>query len=433
MQINRAKRLAMSTTARSTGVVLGGNLLNAAIGFAAMMLISRVLAEDRFGLFSVALAVMTVSTGLADLGIGTGLVRFASRALDKDREQADIVFKAAYRVEVAISLLVVVIGWLIAPTVAAFLGKGTELVLPIRLGFIGAGAMSMLSFVTAVFQSWQQFAALSAVNIFGNIFKITAIIWLWQSAKLQEIPALAVYAAAPALALVIGFAIMPRDWMNRPTTPQINQAYRQLFAFNKWLTVSYLINSLITRIDVFVLARTKELAVVGIYSLGFQLAQIFPILIGSIVTVLLPQVSRMSTGEEFSRFFRKSLVISALFLVALVPMIIIIDPVIKTLLPAYVDSIGIFRLLFAGFAINIIFNPLSTVLLAKDRPQLITVTNAIQLIVAIAANIILVPVYGAYGAAYAFIIWTAVGAIVIGVMLFGVQTTADRRPPTAAT
>lgn len=421
--MTEAGRMFFSVTARNSGIVFGGNLLNAILGFVSMIIVARTLGPLDFGLFSVATSTMAVTAGLADLGIGTGLVRFSSLALEKDEKQAMQVFKAALDLEVIISLVVLVGGWLLAPTISSLLGRGSELVLALRLAFIGAGALSMWSFVTAVFQSWQKFLGLAIVNVATNIFKLVLILALLQLVMLREIPAIAAYVGAPILGLVISFYLMPRSFMKEPRSPKTREAYSRLIGFSKWIMVSYIINSVIIRVDVFVLTNIKGLEAVGLYSAGFQLAQVFPLLIGSMVTVLLPQVSRMSQPEEFLGFAKKSLIMSMVLIIILLPVYLIASPVIGLLLPEYLVSITIFKILLTAFLLNIIFNPLSTILLAIDRPDLLAYTNGVQLIVAIAVNIVLIPVYGAYGAAYAFFIWTAAGAVMVASALVATRRT----------
>ncbi len=56
-------------------IVLSGNVIGAGLGFVTTVLITRTLGPAQFGLFSVALAVMTIASQFSDFGISTGLVR----------------------------------------------------------------------------------------------------------------------------------------------------------------------------------------------------------------------------------------------------------------------------------------------------------------------------------------------------------------------
>ena len=61
-----------SKIGRDSAIVLAGNIFSAGLGFIATVLITRTLGPADFGVFCLALTVMSIATQFSDFGIGTG-------------------------------------------------------------------------------------------------------------------------------------------------------------------------------------------------------------------------------------------------------------------------------------------------------------------------------------------------------------------------
>ncbi len=410
----RLNRLLRSKTAKSTFIVFSGNLTTAALGFFCVVIISRVLGPYNFGLFSTAIVVMAMVVGLADLGIGTGLVRFASLYLEKDKKRADVMFKLTFDVEILISLAILILGFIFArPLAMLILGK-EELVIPLRLAFLGAASMSMGSYIVAVLQAWQSFVKLSLYSVLTNALKLSLVLLLFLCHYLRLLNVMVVYAIVPLFGLILGMVLIPRGFLREKDRTHRRHLFLQLFHFSKWIMLSYLANTVITRIDVLILSHYKGAEAVGIYSAAYQLSMVFPLIMGSLITVLMPQVSRLTHRGEFIFFMKKSLSMSTLIVVGLIPVFIFAKPLINLVFGTqYLASSGIFRILFVNFMINIVCNPIGTIVFALNKPMVTTYTNFGQLVISLVGNFLLIPIYGGYGAAYTFLTLTIMGSIII--------------------
>lgn len=410
--------LSRTKTARNSLIVFSGNLLTATLGFLSIVIITRVLGPYDFGLFSVALAVMTMVVGLADLGIGTGLVRFASLYLEKDRGKADVLFKVVFNLELLISGLILVLGLIFARPLAILISGKSELVFPLRLAFLGAAALSMGSYIVAVLQAWQSFIKLSLYSVITNVVKVSLIVTLLFLHYFHLISVMTVYAVVPFIGITLGMTLIPKDFFRKKHQINAKSIFLELFHFSKWVMISYLANTVISRIDVLILSRYKGAEAVGIYSAGYQLSMIFPLLIGSIATVLLPKVSRLTEKQQFLSFIKKTLLMSCLIIVVLFPGFIFTRELVGLFFGTkYLAAAGIFRVLFLAFMVNLIFNPISTVIYALNKPAVFTVANLIQLVLCLVGNFVLIPIYGGYGAAYTFLGHTLIGATIVATYL----------------
>ena len=156
---------------------------------------------------------------------------------------------------------------------------------------------------------------------------------------------------------------------------------------------------------------------VGIYNAAYRLAMVFS---------LIPQVYFTSVFPNMARTYRKNkifeeLVIASLGLMSLACFLVGIAGTIfsKFLIlviygEEYYQSIPIFSLLIWSIAISFINTSLANVLDATGNQHLNSLRMALGIVFNIMLNLILIPKYGAYGAAVA----TLITRIFIGILLW---------------
>jgi O-antigen/teichoic acid export membrane protein len=189
------------------------------------------------------------------------------------------------------------------------------------------------------------------------------------------------------------------------------KAFNEIFHFTKWVFMSYIATSLAGKLDIFLLSSWKGSESVGLYAAAQQLVQPMPLLIGAITTVLLPQVSRMTQRHEFASYIKKVSLGALLLCLGFLPVLLLGGFIINLIFgDRFSDSILAFQILFAAYLPAVFANPISLVVFAKNRPQLLTFVNYGQLALTLVATIIMIPIWGINGAALAFFISTSFGA-----------------------
>ena len=88
-------------------VVSGGNVLAAALGYLAVLVVSRVISVSDFGLFSLSLSILVVARYVVTLGTDTGMVTFgsASMAAGRSGEAAEVIH-VTLRIQLVTAMLV---------------------------------------------------------------------------------------------------------------------------------------------------------------------------------------------------------------------------------------------------------------------------------------------------------------------------------------
>ena len=83
----------------------------------------------------------------------------------------------------------------------------------------------------------------------------------------------------------------------------------------------------------------------------------------------------------------------------------------------YINSISILKILVIGSSFFLIALPLCSIILSLNKPQILVAVDLLVLIVMLAGNLLLIPVYGAIGAGIAVLFSKLVFLIIIVVLV----------------
>jgi O-antigen/teichoic acid export membrane protein len=416
-----------SKTLRDTGLVFTGNLAGQGIGFLATVIVIRHLGPVRFGLFSTAIAVMGLASQFADMGLGTGFVRYASLYLKEDQRKADILFKVTLYLKLAVGLLVLLIGMLIAKPLAVFVFKAPELIPLLQLAFIGSLGASLWGYLQAILQAKEWFVKYAWINVFNNSIKLFSIVYLLLTNAISENNAMLVLALVPFAGFFVDGLIVPKKFLKVKEKPEERNAIIiKLIHFSKWITLANLCTMLISRVDIFMLQSLSSPYQVGIYSGASQLATIFPIITSSITTSILPKVSALKDKTQLAEFVNTVTKLTPYLLILLLITLGIAKPLIKLLFGyKYLNSVSIFYLLVVSFVCGVYVNQLSLVAFSLNKVRFLTFVIYIQLPMSIMLNYYLIPLYGGMGASISTLIIKTFGNIIICWYIFKILRLND--------
>jgi O-antigen/teichoic acid export membrane protein len=398
-------------------LVLFANSISALFAFIAIVIMSRTLGAAGFGLFSIFFAVMTIATQLSDFGLSTSLVRFAAKHLGRDNVKADLVFKVAWQFQLVVSLLISAVGLLISPLLARHIFSNDILLWPLRLAFIGSFGASLTLYIISTLTARQAFNRFAIVKLIVPFGKMSIIALLCLIYRLNLLSSVATYAILPFIAFIIGAALIPKNFLK--VEGDVKTVFFELYHFNKWIVLSVLSVILFSKLDILMLGYFKSPEIVGRYSAAYTLAFIFPLITGSITTVLLPKVSRFNNIRELRSYVKKIVGFTIPVIIPLGIMLILSKYLILHIYgDEYLTSAVIFQILIIGFAFTIIINPISLIIYSINKPRQLTFLNIAQLILNFILNLLLIPSYGAIGAALATLAVNLMGTMFISVYIY---------------
>jgi O-antigen/teichoic acid export membrane protein len=182
-------------------------------------------------------------------------------------------------------------------------------------------------------------------------------------------------------------------------------------------------------LDTFVLSFFVTASFVGIYEAAWGIASLLGIVSIAIRRSLFPEVSELSTKDNFAQIkhiLEDALLFSGIFVIpGLFGAAVIGQRILKFYRPEFGQGAGILLILIGAYAADVYGSQFVNVVNGIDRPDLAYKINAAFIAVSLALNILLVWSFGWYGAAVA----TATSSVVRTILgYFALQSTIGTVP-----
>jgi len=378
--------------------------LGAALAFTFNIVLARELGAEGAGVYYIALTVASVGAVFGSMGLGNSLMRFtASRAASGDWSGLKGVYRNGLYAVLAVSTVITLIVFLLAPFIADAVFSKQELAAPIRLVSLGILPFALLSIITQMLVGLKRIRDSQLVS--GVIYWGCQMTGLFVLARLWGVyGAVASFVLGSAAAAAAGFFL----W--RSAAPQIRGVQgkfstRELFDSSMPLLLSEVMILVVNWSAIFFLGIWGTKAELGIFGVASKAAATVSFILISVNTIAAPKFAALySKGEigalgstaRVSAFFSTLLSIPALFFFIASP-----SWVMSLFGPSFVEGAAALAILASGQFINVITGPVGFLLIMSGNERLYRSTHVAAAAVNIALNIALIPGMGMTGAAIA--------------------------------
>lgn len=397
--VGRAKQLN-----RNTAHLLAGNAFALGLNLITAAYLARVLGKTGFGTLSFAMSVGAYAALIVDLGLTTYGTRAIARAPAVSGELVpDIVLAriamAAVTLAVASPLLVWIpagpaehlkmvillcLLWVVPFAVAPeWFFLGTQRMAVVSLGKLLLFATILAATVLTVHGPGDVAAAASARTIGG-------IAWaLWLVWKLPR-----------------GVHMLSGSRMRR-AEGRVREA--------RWFWLLAMVAQVYVGVDVLMLGACRPLDEVGVYSAGFRLVAFFLLAITLVNTGMFPILAAESEkgGAGFNAALRLYGFVAALMVIPVLILGVGLAPLVVKL--AYGSGFGatvpLLRILTLGGAVLTINGALAQPLLAAGCEHVVTRQSVATAIIYVTLNAVVIPRFGASGAAWVFVASVTIGTV----------------------
>ncbi len=386
--------------ARGTLQMTVGRIVLFGSGWAVSTILARALGPADYGVYGVVLSVLLWLEHLGDFGIPEATAKLIS----EDRERAPRVERAAQTLLLLVFLLVFVLAWLAAPLMAQVLhvADGTRL---FRLAILDVPLTGAYFAAQGILAGRRDFVGLSLGLAAYGLTKLAGV-GVAGLAGLSVAAALVVNALGTAGALaVLAVRLSPR-----PVAPSLAGA-RPLLSLAAPVGVFLLASQVLYNLDLWSLTvlGVEPAAVVGLYVAALNLARVPALLCSSINSVILPYLSMALAGPDpaaarryvhgAGRFLWLTL-LPAAALVALTAE----DVMVLVFSARYGAGARFLALQAFAFALLGFAQMFGEMLIARGDGRRLAAVALLHGPVAVAANLALVPRFGALGAAAALLL-----------------------------
>ncbi|MGZ4881915.1 MAG: flippase [Halobacteriota archaeon] len=386
---------------KNTGLLFSGDAISALISFVITVYIARLLPVDEFGSYITIISFVTLFGIFTDFGINTVIIREGAKNPEDTHNLMFSSMGLKFLMSVGSMLAAIVFG-LVAP----YSLEVKVLIVVESITLVMGGIGSMFS---AVFNIYQDMKYISAIRIVERLtFAFTAFIALILGFGVPGVIFATIIAAAVSLALNF---IQSRHlhFYKLNFRPILNYA---ILGPAVWFGIAGLLGTVWQRIDTLMISLMLNMEQVGLYTPAVNYVGIGDMAVVALVAAFFPILSktvheRGISKKELSRYmgyFSIAAIVVTLATFAFGgPLMIFVFG------PKFAQSIEYINVLIVGFAINLIAIP-TAILLDVTNNQKVHVLNASYMAGAnIGLNLVLIPLIGALGAAYATTISKSLG------------------------
>lgn len=427
----RFARLKLSTLQRNWSIVVGGEFARLVFGFVASVLIARSFGPALFSVYAVLGVVTAVASIIADFGLTESAIkRVANAAAQPNLDHADKRGRVFFWSRVTMSALVVIVGSLFADHIANLLYGSSQYSGLIIIALLGVFTASLSGAVTALFQATSHFGRMTVIVLSNAVLTAILAVIFYLMGQLTLINALVILGIGTSLvSFGLGYGLLPKSLTLRlPDIDSLKLETYPLFRFGFWLWLANILGALTMYLDIFLVNRLFVPSLVGAYALAVNLMNKVAIVNRGQRIVLMPTASALDNKQAVFEYTRRELMHSAGLTLLLLPLIPLIDPLINLVYGSeYAFAIPLFRLMLAIIAFDIMTLPLLLLCYTFNQPQLLTISNAVQLGLLIALSIALIPSYGLVGVIIARLVSKIFGSILVFIRLYRLYHSGIKR------
>ncbi len=378
---------------KNLGITFFENVTTKGLNFLIILVLSRTLGPEAYGRYSFVFVAVTLCSALFDFGMENTAVRFAA----KEKDHKESIFGLYLTAKLAILLglvLLLVFGnhWIFSALQKPEISRFT--------GFMVVGLLGeSLFFVNDTFlQADQQFVMRGILNIARYSVSFLGVLFLLTSKHLYLDWVMYIY-WVPLLfsvAFLGKYATFLKAFWGKAMNPVLRT---EIFRYEKWMFIYSIANNLLGRLDFFMLGFWVGFHQLGIYNAGLQLCGIvsfLPLVLGKVLLPALSEKTEAQIYETSGKMIRGTLLLSAIALV-FVPLGNWAVPLL--LGEQYRDSILVLQILMVAFIGSLLSMPYEQALYSLGKPDILCACRYFQLAMLIALNVLLIPVFGIYGAA----------------------------------
>jgi O-antigen/teichoic acid export membrane protein len=399
-----AERVRLATGA---GVGMAGKVGGRLLVVAGHVLVARTLGAEAFGLFAVGWTVLAIGSVLSPLGLQHGVIRYGAPHWRRDPARLRGVVLQSLALAAAGAAGAALLLWLAAPALARHLFHAPQLA-PVLRGFAPALFAAALLKVVASASRISQRAHWSVLSedVAQGLALLAFLAWFLPAGRGL---AGAVDAATLALFVALGVAALCLV----PALPDLREpvALRRagpapLLSFSLAAAVAAFATLALPWVDRLMVAVFRPPSEVGVYQAASQISLLFAMILGSFGAIFAPMISRLHKDGDSARLRDLYAASTRWALYVATPGFLVVLFAGGSLLhvlfgPQFAAGYRPLVLLALGQLANVATGVVGLMLMMTGRQRLWLALTASALALSLVLDLLLIPRFGAAGAACA--------------------------------
>ena len=411
--------------AKGTTIVFIGTIIGLLLGFVGMVILIRFTTPSEYGIYCLALTVMSIFVVISTLGLGEGSTRYIAYFRGKgEEENVRGVISSSIKIALVASTSLAAISFFVSDFISVNIFHTPELSTPLKIFSIAIPFSVLLSVFIAVYRGFDR---IDAKVYFQDIIRPVIYILFLVAVVLSGssfIGVLYTYVLSIAVTCVFFVVYMvkispPSVGWNNVTNPMT----KKLLSFSVPLLAVSMLVMVMSWTDTLMLGYFKTPEVVGVYNAALPLAHLLSMIATSMSFIYVPIVSRLYSKNQIEEVRRSYVILTKWCFMGGLPLFFILflfpDIVLNLMFGSrYIGAAIALQFLALGFFLNSSVGFAYSTLLVLGKSKFLMWTFVISAITNIFLNIALIPPLGIVGASVASALSLIIGKILNTVKLY---------------
>jgi O-antigen/teichoic acid export membrane protein len=379
-------------------------IAGAGLAFLFSVMLARLVGVAGVGLYFLAITIVDISATISRLGLESASLRFASIAHSRgDRGSLAALYRKSTSVAFGAGLAIALPVWLIVSHLSLGGERAQEFRAELPLLVFAVAPVALLvvqaEFLKAVGSTatgtFSQAVVPSLLLLAGSI-----VLWFLGAGTVHAVFVTYVIVAFASVILAISMWHwrVPGIWHERGSFDM-----GLLLRTSTPLLLVNSMNLVMGWTDVLVLGMWRDAAEVGIYGIALRLALLTAFILSAINVVVAPQFAALHAQGDDAALRRLAQQGAFWTLIAAAPAILVLllvpDLILQIFGPQFREGAGVLRILALGQFVNVATGSVGVLLVMTGHEKLMRNIVAASAALNLLGNLVLVPRYGAIGAA----------------------------------
>jgi O-antigen/teichoic acid export membrane protein len=412
--------------ARGASIVFAGVIATMALNFILRIVLVRYTSQDEYGVYSLALTIVSMICTVSLLGLDEGSPRYIAYFLGKsDGPKVKKIVFSTLGLALATSLVFAVALFVLSDTIAISVFHAPALSAALKLISIAMPFTVLIQALTSITRGFN----ISIMKVvFNDIMKPLSFIVLLAAVILLGLgfdAIIVAYVASVAVTL-IAFAVFTIRWYSRryDASPVIDRSVtKDLLQFSIPLLSVNMLMLLMSQATTLLLGFFKTPLEVGTFDIAIMMGSLLLTVLNSLGYIYTPTASNLYGRNQVEDLKRSYIVSTKWGYIGTLPILfvfLVFPGVIVDLLfgPRYSDVAFILQILCLGYVINPLTGPNYHTLIAMGKTRVIIESFLANAIINLALSVLLIPQLGVIGAAIAVSVSVMVANTLLSVRLY---------------
>ena len=397
--------------AKGTGIIFVGTIIGMFLGFVSRIIIVRYITQSEYGIYTLAMVLMSIFVTISTLGLQQGSTRYIAYFRGKNEEgKVSGVISSSIKIALVASVISALILFLSSDVISTNIFHMSELSTPLKIFSAAIPFTVLITIFTSLFQGFDR----AEPNVyFQHVLRNVILLLFFCGAVLLGVSFLGViYAYLASIVLTcIAFGIytikkLPLTFSVNDATSPISPIGKDLLLFSLPLLAVATLNMILSWTDTLMLSYFKTADVVGLYNGALPLAQLISMVIASAGFIYVPIVSGLYSKGLMKEMGRTYQVITKWIFSVTIPLFFILflfpEAILNFLFGInYLQAASTLRVLALGFMLHASLGLNGLSLLVMGETRYLMLASLLGGISNVVLNVGLIPTFGILGAAFA--------------------------------